>query len=158
MAKILMIRYFLYQDTNLWKILFTEISPILFVMVLIEFVFRKGRLWAYLFLNLILSIFLFSVLIYFSYFSTLPSYHDLTQLNQVGSVTESIFILVKPVHFLFFADFLFIAPFLIWKNKILSKHRAFNKVGLTIILLLSLVLTSVNLFIGKDEKMIDPAS
>jgi len=153
-----MFRYFLYKDVNLWKLVLTEISPIVFVMVLFEFILRKGKLWAYLFLNLILSSFLFSIVIYFSYFSTLPSYHDLTQLNQVGSVSESIFLLLRPVHFLFFVDFLVIVPLLIWKNKSLSQNRAFKKTGLTIILALSLAISGVNLFIGKDDNILDPAS
>src|SRR5690606_18507062 len=153
-----MFRYFLYKDVNLWKLVLTEISPIVFVMVLFEFILRKGKLWAYLFLNLILSSFLFSIVIYFSYFSTLPSYHDLTQLNQVGSVSESIFLFLRPVHFLFFVDFLVIVPLLIWKNKSLSQNRAFKKTGLTIILALSLAISGVNLFIGKDDNILDPAS
>ncbi|WP_052307790.1 LTA synthase family protein [Bacillus timonensis] len=157
LTKILMIRYFLYKDFDILRLLLTEISPVILVMVLIEFIIRKGRLWAYLFLNLVLSTFLFSVVIYFSYFSTLPSYYDLTQLDQVGSVSESIFLLVRPIHFLFFADFLLI-PFLIWKNKLVSQQRAFNKVGLTILLALSLVVSGVNLFLGKDDDIIDPTS
>jgi lipoteichoic acid synthase len=156
--KFLMFRYFLYKDFNLVKVILFELTPFLLLMVIIEVSLNKSRLWVYTILNLILSGFLFSIVLYSSYFGTLPSYHDLTQLNQVGSVTSSILLLLRPVHFIFFLDLIIILPLFIWKFETFNKRKTFNRGILSIIFIISGFSLITNLVQAKDDIITDPAS
>ncbi|SDT49364.1 Phosphoglycerol transferase MdoB [Paenibacillaceae bacterium GAS479] len=73
---------------------------------------RRGKGPAYWTFNLIFSLLLFAVTLYFRNFGTIATYTALGDLNQVFGVRESIDSTIRPLDYIYFVDVLVIA--LIW--------------------------------------------
>lgn len=153
--KLSFLRMVLFENYNLLTTLRFEFLYLFAVLLLIELLFSKGKIAAYLIVNLFVSATFFSFIVYTAYFGTLPSHYDLNQLGQVGSVSDSIIILIKPNYFWFFADFLVLIPLLYYiKKKEISLFSVkYRTVGG--ILLASLIGIAINFTLYKDERIID---
>ncbi|WP_409270058.1 LTA synthase family protein [Neobacillus sp. SCS-31] len=81
-----------------------EIVTVISFFLFVELLFKRKKLWGYFIFNLLSSIFFIVVILYHSYYGTLPSYHVLYQLSEAGKVGESIGALLNPAYFLFMLD------------------------------------------------------
>ncbi|WP_204498825.1 LTA synthase family protein [Aquibacillus albus] len=154
--KFIGLRAVLFEDYNIWNTLWYELSFVLFLFAIIELVQKKSKIVSYLFIDLLLSALFFGMTIYERYFETMPTFYDLGQLDQVGSVSESIFLLIGPNDFLFFADFLLIAVLfclrMIWKYPV---NHQFASKTIFAVLLVSIGISASNFFFSKHERILD---
>ncbi|MDQ0428035.1 phosphoglycerol transferase MdoB-like AlkP superfamily enzyme [Planomicrobium stackebrandtii] len=106
---------FLLIKVSVFRVLIFDTKSILHI-ALIEFpmwafllsvvlLLAKKKLWLAVWIfNLLTSVIFFVVTLYIRYYSTIPSYYDLQQLNQSSSVSGTITMLSTPWDFLFFLD------------------------------------------------------
>jgi lipoteichoic acid synthase len=90
-VKFALVRYLLFDDANLVRDVFVEAGGILLLSSLIELLFGRKR-WVgvvYFIYNALCSAFLFSLVMYFNAFSRIYTYHALTEIRMLGSVTDS---------------------------------------------------------------------
>ncbi|MGM0896946.1 MAG: LTA synthase family protein [Bacillota bacterium] len=97
--------------------------------------------------NLFVSGLIVSIIWYERYFQTVPSYYDLQQGDQAGSVMETVSLLYTPLDFLFFADILlYIALFVLyWNQPLTMKNRKKIGVAAFFLVVVSAVTTTVAL-------------
>lgn len=108
-AKLSMLRVFFFHETSIGGILKDTLS-ILVIMCLLELVLpRKAKAPIYWTFNAIFSFILFAATLYQIHFGSVPAYSVLGEMGQVPQIRASITPLIKPYHFLFFADLLIAA-------------------------------------------------
>ncbi len=79
----------------------------------------RGRIFALVTINFLLSLLMFSDSVYYRYFQDLITVPVLMQVGQVESVGGSITTLIAKKDFVLFADFIFLLPFMVylfWKG------------------------------------------
>ncbi|WFR61615.1 hypothetical protein P9222_24910 [Paenibacillus amylolyticus] len=83
--------------------------------------------------NILFSLVLFAATLYNVHFSSVPTYTALSELGQVAQVRGSIGPLVRPEHFLFFADIVLALPiWLIMRRRSGGRNRSsYRDSGLT---------------------------
>ncbi|MHA7138110.1 LTA synthase family protein [Rossellomorea arthrocnemi] len=155
LIKLSFLRIVLFEDYNIVTTLRSELLYIFLFLLVIELAARKGKVVTYLLFNLIMSGVFFSFIVYTAYFGTLPSHYDLNQLGQVGSVSDSIAILIQPSYLLFFVDFLFLIPILILLKRKNTQLFFLKSRSLGILVILCLSGLILNFVIHKDERIID---
>ncbi|MYL20810.1 sulfatase-like hydrolase/transferase [Halobacillus litoralis] len=155
--KFIILRYLLLQDTSIWAGIWYDASFILIFMALIELVFKRGKVIAYTVLDLFLSLLFIGMLIYERYFGTVPTYYDLSQLNQVGSVNESMWLLVNGTDFLFLADLLLLAVIGIVGRKWTYPAKRTSNFAMSVFLIAGLVIAIFNFQMNKGEPILDSA-
>ncbi|MEH7466258.1 hypothetical protein V7195_07045, partial [Priestia megaterium] len=94
LIKAFILRYVVMKGFENGSVVILEMSYVIALFLLIELVVKKGKLLVYLVIDIICSLLFFSIAIYSSYFGTVPSYLDLANLNQIGTLGESISILI----------------------------------------------------------------
>ncbi|GEN53196.1 LTA synthase family protein [Halobacillus faecis] len=155
--KFILLRYWLLYDFNPFASFWFEMSLVLIVISMFELIFKRGKLVLYLFLDLLLSSLFVGMLIYERYFGTIPTYYDLSQLNQVGSVNESMWILFEKTDLVFFVDFPILVLLWIFTRKWSYPSIKTSKLAMTGVLVGSLIVTIVNFQMNKDEAVLDNA-
>lgn len=155
--KFIILRYLLLQDTSIWAGIWYDASFILIFMALIELVFKRGKAAAYLVLDLFLSLLFIGMLIYERYFGTVPTYYDLSQLNQVGSVNESMWLLVNGTDFLFLADLLLLVVIWIVGRTWTYPTKQTSNFAMSVFLIAGLVIAIFNFQMNKGEPILDSA-
>ena len=139
----------------IWALL-VEISAVLAIFALFEFIRNsKVKLFSYLFINLLLSILAFSSIVYFQYFQTLPTIYSFSAVGQVGTLSDSIFHIIKPSYFLLFTDFLIIATFPFWKKSLPFQDKKWNAIPIIITFFLCISLTVSQFAITKNKPIAD---
>ncbi|MGD6803422.1 LTA synthase family protein [Rossellomorea vietnamensis] len=153
--KLTVLRIVLFENYNVFTTLRSELLYIFSALLIIELIFTKGKIIAYLIFDFLITAVFFSVIVYTAYFGTLPSHYDLSQLDQVGAVSDSITLLIKPQYFLFFLDFIFLIPLLllIKKKDIHLFSLKYRSVG--ILLAVCLIGLVLNFSVYKNERIID---
>ncbi|PAV31304.1 hypothetical protein CIL05_01235 [Virgibacillus profundi] len=154
--KFIILRYSLFEEVALLHIFSNELIYILILFIVYELLLKKTKLIAYLTTNFILSLLFFGIIVYEKYFQTIPTYFDFEQINQIGSVSDSIFILVSPVDFVYFFDFilLFILFFILSKTKNSLNSKSSKKLWTPLLVVLILI-ASFKLNFIKDEQILD---
>ncbi|MYL69347.1 sulfatase-like hydrolase/transferase [Halobacillus litoralis] len=155
--KFILLRYWLLYDFNPFASLWFEMSLVLIVMSIFELIFKRGKLVLYIFLDFLLSALFVGMLIYERYFSTIPTYYDLSQLNQVGSVNESMWMLFDKTDLIFFSDFLLLVVLWFFSRKWSYPSNKTSKLAMTGVLVMSLIVTIVNFQMNKSEMVLDNA-
>jgi phosphoglycerol transferase MdoB-like AlkP superfamily enzyme len=92
---------------SIWQSMFIELPVLIAGIAIIEAIFQtkpRVRFWTYMGINLVVSLALFALIVYFRYFNTLATYTSLFNLNQVGDVGDSIATLIKPVYYVLIID------------------------------------------------------
>lgn len=92
---------------SLWESLIIELPVLIMTIIVVEWIWQnKPRLKhiTYVLLDVLLSLILFALIVYFQYFNTLATYTSLFDLNQAGDVSDSIATLIKPHYYWLFAD------------------------------------------------------
>ncbi len=155
----MLFRSLLFDDLNILKILWFEIAWVIILFVLIELFLKRLKLIVYLVIDLVLSITLFSMVIYERYFITLPTYHDLGQLNQVGSVSDSALMLIsgKDYVFFFFDIAILLLFFVLRKFINYPKNTTISRKIMTPILAIAVVIIAINFYVLRDDKILDQA-
>lgn len=114
--KSLLLREYLF-DQIAWGQVAADLASIVALVGVFEAVSparaKKYVLWT---VNLIVSVLFFASVVYFNYFSTIPTYSALNELNQVGGVKDSVNAAIQPKDYWFFADLAVIAlGWLAWR-------------------------------------------
>ncbi|RYG71930.1 LTA synthase family protein [Lentibacillus lipolyticus] len=154
--KFYFLRYHLFDDSNILHTFWYELSIIAVVLILTEWLFKKWKLPIYIVIDLFLSVLFFSMTVYERYFGTVPTYHDLGQLDQLGSVSDSAMLLIARQDMLYFADVLILAVLLLFRKRIhFPMNVRFSKKFLMPVLAAGLIVASINFVMNKDERILD---
>lgn len=164
--KLLLLRTFFFGAIY-WSSLLGELLAVLGLLCLVELLTpARAKRIVYWSLNAVFSFLLFSSVLYYAHFGTVPTYAVLSGLNQVPQVRASVSALLRPEQFLFFADFVFAAgwqmiralrrrrqglvyTFMFKQQK--SRKWAWN----TVVAVLLLVSAASSLYYVRQGKLID---
>lgn len=150
-VKIILLRYLLFGKADITQTLLLELSYILVFTALIELIAGKWKPGAFLLLNLIFSTLFLSVVLYYAFFGRIVTYSALFQLNQVGTISDSVTALIRPIYFLFFAEIV-VLIILLAIRKYPIQNVSLNKKFLVLpLLVVALVVSGFNFFNHKDE-------
>src|SRR5690625_2626225 len=89
-GKALLLRYLLFSELSVTKLIVLELSFILFLTVLTEMISVKGKPYFFLGLNVVVSTMFLALIIYYSYFGNMATYYALFQLGQVAAISDSV--------------------------------------------------------------------
>jgi lipoteichoic acid synthase len=103
-AKLCLLRYFYFRELTGGGLLADTLSILVFMSALKLILPMRAKRVGYWSVNVILSVILFGATLYQIHFGSVPTYTTLGELGQVGQIRSSIQSLIKPIHFLFFAD------------------------------------------------------
>ncbi|RLQ96235.1 LTA synthase family protein [Falsibacillus albus] len=115
-VKAIVVHAILFQDYKIFKIVTVEGSFILLFMGFIEWISRKGKPYAYLFGNILISTLFAAIMLYVTWFNTIPTYHVLLEISQLGAIRDSVTSLLSPLYILLYADILILAISLVLKK------------------------------------------
>lgn len=144
----------IFEQTSFFLTLIVELSYLLIIFGAIEFI-QSDRIKKILYVtvNLILTILLLGVVIYYNYYGYIVTLNALTLLDQVGTIKDSVFSLFKPIYLILFVDFIVMLVYVIIRKKKSIPEAKKNYVLITIFLLIGLVGTAINLYIQKDAEI-----
>ncbi|TWT16040.1 LTA synthase family protein [Planomicrobium sp. CPCC 101079] len=109
--KVIAFRVLIFDTKSVVTVAFIEFPmwALLFALVLLAV---NKRVWLTIWIyNFLVSVIFFTVTLYIRYYSTIPSYYDLQQTTQSGSVGNTIMMLSNPFDFLFFLDAILVLIF-----------------------------------------------
>lgn len=150
LIKIAFFRYEIIGDVSFLRILFLEFPIWMLVPVILILIRKQFSIIAITLYNLIISMFFISVILYERYFLTIPSYYDLKQSDQAGSIMETVALLYTPMDFLYFADILVYVILFIAAHKIKLPQIDRKLSGTVLTLLLILAFGSSAIAIQKN--------
>ncbi|WP_424766551.1 LTA synthase family protein [Paenibacillus sp. sgz302251] len=114
----------IFEDGFSWTTILKEIPFVLIVYCLIEWFASKRKLVYYLVANLLMTLILFAVIMYYKYYGVIVTYLALEQVNQVTAVKNSVFSLMDPYYLLIFIDIIIMAVVLFRPKKALNWKKA----------------------------------
>lgn len=103
-AKVGLARWLAFGDANPLRLLVLEVPPVAFIFIAVALVSATRRFAALFTLDIVLSVVLFSMVVYAAYFGRMPVPQSLAFLGKVGAVSDSIAGLLSPAQLLFFVD------------------------------------------------------
>jgi phosphoglycerol transferase MdoB-like AlkP superfamily enzyme len=106
----------LFDNGPSWTTLLKELPLIWIVFCFIEWFATKRKLAVYLWVNLFITVLLFTIIMYFKYYGVIATYHSLKQVNQVTAVQKSVFKLVDPYYLPVFMDIVLFFVFMFRKE------------------------------------------
>lgn len=115
--KIYLARYVVFEGSDLGLPLLNGLPTVWFVFCLIEILFYKRKLGAYLIADLAMTGVYFAVIMYYKYFGVIVTYHALQQAGQVTEVKGSVFSLLHPYFLLVFVDIVVLFFVLVFSKK-----------------------------------------
>lgn len=104
----------------------TEIPILWIVFCFIEWFATKRKILYYMFVNLLVTVIYFAVLMYYKYYGIIATYHALSQADKVTKVGESTYSLLDPYYLLIFIDIIVFGVFM-FRPKSINK---FKKLGM----------------------------
>ncbi|WP_217586458.1 LTA synthase family protein [Lentibacillus saliphilus] len=157
--KVILLRYLLFNDFSLMNIFWYEMSFILMVLLLIESVSIKLKFIAYFLFDFTISVFFFSLVLYERYFGVIPTYHDLGQLDQAGSISESAMMMISKIDVLFFVDLLMVIMIVVIqslsKRRFISGHKLINSKLSVGVIVVCVAVSYVHFWTSRDESILD---
>ncbi len=106
MLKMALFRQFIFQEIGL-SYLLSDAAAVLVVLGIVELISpNKWKTTIFGIANAIISLLLFAAVVYFSYFSNVPTYHVLKSAGQVGQIKDSVESSIQFVNFFLFVDIL----------------------------------------------------
>lgn len=154
--KFIFSRYLLFRDYNILNAIWYELSIVIILFAIVELLLKRWKLTAYIFLDLILTFVIFGMAVYERYFGTIPTYYDLGQLNQVGSVSESALMLISWRDAFFLLDFFVLVFLLVIRRKIkFPININFSKKYISIALIICLLVSLSNFMLHRNERILD---
>ena len=138
LIKLGVFRNLVYGEVSWLRLVAVDFPVFMLLPVLLFVLLRRVSPLVALIYNLFVSGLLVSIVWYERYFQTVPSYFDLQQGDQAGSVMETVSLLYMPLDFLFFADIvLYIALFVLyWNRPLTMKNR--KKISVVALVLVAL--------------------
>nr|WP_307204884.1 LTA synthase family protein [Paenibacillus harenae] len=116
-----------FEDGVSWTTILKEVPFVLIVFCLIEWFASKRKLVYYLIANLVMTLILFAVLMYYKYYGVIVTYFALAQVNQVTAVKNSVFSLMDPYYLFIFTDIIIMAVVLFARKKALNWKKESSK-------------------------------
>jgi len=110
----------IFEDGLSWTTILKEMPFVLIVYCLIEWFSSKRKLLYYLIANLVMTLILFAVIMYYKYYGVIVTYHALEQVNQVTAVKNSVFSLMDPYYLFIFTDIIVLAFLLFRRSKVVE--------------------------------------
>lgn len=137
----------IFENGPSWTTLVKEIPFVLIVYCLIEWFTSKRKLTFYLIANLVMTLILFAVIMYYKYYGVIVTYLALEQVNQVTAVSNSVFSLMDPYFLLIFIDII-IMGFLLFRKKkaVIWKQESSRKESKRLVLALFTISIALCLF------------
>ncbi|MDR7073198.1 hypothetical protein [Fictibacillus barbaricus] len=153
LLKIIGIRYILFHEINLIHSLFYDM-PFFLLFLSLAVLLPFGEKFNLFLVNLVTSTFFFVLIVYVKYYQILPTYFDLFQVNQLGTVKEDVYDLIKPKYFIIFID-----VFILFIISLLMKNKAKMKPAISSALaLVCIVGISLQFYLNKNEQITDVIS
>jgi len=137
----------IFENGPSWTTLVKEIPFVLIVYCLIEWFTSKRKLTFYLIANLVMTLILFAVIMYYKYYGVIVTYLALEQVNQVTAVSNSVFSLMDPYFLFIFIDII-IMGFLLFRKKkaVIWKQESSRKESKRLVLALFSISIALCLF------------
>ncbi|MGI2327693.1 LTA synthase family protein [Planococcus sp. YIM B11945] len=155
LIKLAVFRHQIYGDLSVIRLVFVEFPMWMLIPALVFAISRKINFLVALVYNLIVSALLVAILWYDRYFMTIPSYFDLKQSGQAGSVMETVNLLYSPWDALFFLDIFVYIAVMITVRKVAVKASSRKKLGAAAgVLLLFVAVTTI---LALQKPMLDVA-
>ncbi|HEU5141261.1 MAG TPA: LTA synthase family protein, partial [Bacillales bacterium] len=154
-AKLILLRYLLFHFYQFTSAIWFDLSYLAVILAFIDLFVRKGRVVLYIAVDLLFSLICLSFVLYAGYFETLPSYYDLFQLDQAGTVGGSIILLLSPVYGLFFIDFIGFLFLPLVHKRLSGKSSSWKITGA--VLAVGLVVIVSDFLVNQHEEIADPA-
>lgn len=152
LIKLAVFRIQVYGEVSWLRLLIIDFPIWMLLPVIVFFVIRRVSPTISLIYNVFVSALMVSIIWYERYFQTVPSYFDLKQSDQAGSVMETVSLLYSPLDLLFFADIVVYVVFIVSLNRQLAmKNR--RKMGAVAVALLALSI--VTTAIAMQQPIID---
>ncbi|MBB6731759.1 LTA synthase family protein [Cohnella zeiphila] len=122
--KIYLAWFVIFDEGHFWASLATGVPSVWFVFCLIETMFYKRKLGAYLIADLVMTSIYFAVIMYYKYFGVIVTYHALQQAGQVTEVKGSVMSLLHPYFLLIYVDIVALFFILIFNKKVRAWGRS----------------------------------
>jgi lipoteichoic acid synthase len=139
-----LLRYFLFDKVDLrWWLL--DLASLLVLTGIIELAFRgKAKRTAYWILDVLVSLIFFAASLYFEHFGSVITYTAALELKQVLQISSSVKATIRPLDYLFFADF--IVMFLLWlrlrrRGVTLFRGQSLRRYSVVIITLAGIIIS-----------------
>jgi lipoteichoic acid synthase len=158
-CKFLIVRYFLFKEFQPLETLAFELVYIVFFLSLFELIKRERVKWiTYLVFNIIVTGLLLGLVLYFKYSGQIVSIIMLSQLNQVGTVKDSVFKLLHPIYAVLLIDlFVIFITRAIRKYKVVQNHFHVNRLVLIPVAILCFSVISYFIIVEKDKLIVNAA-
>jgi phosphoglycerol transferase MdoB-like AlkP superfamily enzyme len=145
LLKSIYVKYSIVETISLGGFI-AEFSSLLLLVIFVSMITARFSIYLLISINLIYSALCLTTLIYFDYYNTIFTYKSLSEINQVGEISDSVFALLKKEYIFLFSDFILLA---FWPKiqKQLSIHWIYiNKKAAGCILASLLVFLSISIF------------
>ena len=159
MCKFLIVRYFLFKEFQLFETIALELVYIVFFLSLFELIKQERLKWiTYLVFDIVVTGLLLGLVLYFKYSGQIVSIIMLSQLNQVGTVKDSVFKLLHPIYAVLLLDLLIILIMrTIRKYKIKQNYAHVNRLILIPVAILCFSIISYFIISEKDNLIVNAA-
>lgn len=153
--KIAVFRSLVFGEVSFLRLLVVDFPIWMLLPVLLLLAFKKVSPLIFLGYNLFVSALLISIIWYERYFQTVPSYYDLNQANQAGSVMETLKLLYSPWDLFFFTDVLVyvLLAFVFWKKS----FTAISRVKIAVLAAVFSIMAIATTAMALQEPIIDVA-
>ncbi|MHA6529417.1 LTA synthase family protein [Paenibacillus sp. BAC0078] len=142
--------YYLFEDGPTWTTWFKEIPFVLLIFCLIEWFATKRKIAIYMFVNLLITVLFFSLIVYHNHFGIIATSQVIGQAKQVGAVKKSIFAVIHPQYMLIFLDIIIISWVMLRRKKALawkkSMSRRSNRKVVAALFCISFAICMMNIF------------
>ncbi|MEK4059134.1 MULTISPECIES: LTA synthase family protein [Paenibacillus] len=119
--------YYLFEDGPTWTTWFKEIPFVLLIFCLIEWFATKRKIAIYMFVNLLITVLFFSLIVYHNHFGIIATSQVIGQAKQVGAVKKSIFSVMHPQYMLIFLDIIIITFVMFSRKKAVAWKKAMSR-------------------------------
>ncbi|MBS4538842.1 LTA synthase family protein [Clostridium sp. D2Q-11] len=123
--------------------------------MLVDLVANRYKMTIYLFINLIISTYFLSTILYYNYYGTLVTYNAVFQLGQVGEVKDSVFELFNPLYLILYLDIAFVSLLVLIKRYPFKRHISVKKKLVYSILIVFLLISITNIYIPVKDGVIN---
>lgn len=153
--KALVVHIVLFHNFDIVKVFIYEGSYIFILLAIVEFLPAKFKGIIYLITDGIITTLFAGIIVYSTYFNTIPTYFALFELGQVSSISDSVISLLNPLYFLLYLDIVILIFFHFSKRFHFPKARI-NRKWLSVTFSLSFILAILLFFYYKGITIDNP--
>ncbi|WP_102344792.1 LTA synthase family protein [Bacillus sp. Marseille-P3661] len=157
LLKFFVVRTLLFEGTGFFYTIFVEIGYLFFIFGLVELfpLYRLKKL-LYVTINLVFSILLLAILIYHDYYGYIVTFQAFSQIDQVGTIKDSVLQLIDPIYLVLFADLILLTVLaLVRKKAQLIENRERTLKFILPVMIVGIALLAFNIFTQKDTVIAD---